>query len=104
VNDPQYNEDIHFYKTVDVLYIDDLFKTGRGVGKKAQMPTEADINLAFEIINSRSIQRKPTIISSESTIYEILNIDEAIGSRINKMCGVYCFNIGAKNTKNYRME
>lgn len=104
VNDPQYNEDIHFYKTVDVLYIDDLFKTGRGVGKTAQMPTEADINLAFEIINSRAIQRKPTIISSESTLIELVEIDEAVASRIKQRCGDYYVNIGAKNTKNYRME
>lgn len=104
VNDPQYNEDIQFYKTVDVLYIDDLFKTGRGVGKTAQMPTEADINLAFEIINSRAIQRKPTIISSESTLIELVEIDEAVASRIKQRCGDYYFNIGAKNTKNYRME
>jgi DNA replication protein DnaC len=104
VNDPQYNDDIQFYKTVDVLYIDDLFKTGRGVGKTAQMPTEADINLAFEIINSRAIQRKPTIISSESTLIELVEIDEAVASRIKQRCGDYYFNIGAKNTKNYRME
>lgn len=104
VNDPQYNEDIQFYKTVDVLYIDDLFKTGRGVGKTAQMPTEADINLAFEIINSRAIQRKPTIISSESTLIELVEIDEAVASRIKQRCGDYYVNIGAKNTKNYRME
>jgi DNA replication protein DnaC len=104
VNDAQYNEDIKFYKTVDVLYIDDLFKTGRGVGKTAQMPTEADINLAFEIINSRAIQRKPTIISSESTLIELVEIDEAVASRIKQRCGDYYVNIGAKNTKNYRME
>ena len=104
VNDPEYNRDIQFYKSVDVLYIDDLFKTGRGVGKSAQIPTEADINLAFEIINSRAIQRKPTIISSESTLIELVQIDEAIGGRIKQRCGEYYLNIGAKNTKNYRME
>lgn len=104
VNEPEYNSDIQYYKTVDVLYIDDLFKTGRGVGKTAQMPTEADINLAFEIINSRAIKRKPTIISSESTLIELMQIDEAIGGRIKQRCGDYYLNIGAKNTKNYRME
>jgi DNA replication protein DnaC len=104
VNDPEYNKDIQFYKSVDVLYIDDLFKTGRGMGKTAQLPTEADINLAFEIINSRAIQKKPTIISSESNLLEILEIDEAIGGRIKQRCGDYYFNIGAKNTKNYRTE
>jgi DNA replication protein DnaC len=86
------------------LYIDDLFKTGRVAGKTAQMPTEADINLAFEIINSRAIQRKPTIISSESNLFDLIQIDEAIGGRIKQRCGEYYLNIGSKNTKNYRME
>lgn len=104
VNDPEYNADIQYYKSVDVLYIDDLFKTGRGSGKTAQLPTEADINLAFEIINSRAIQRKPTIISSESTLFDLLQIDEAIGGRIKQRCGEFYLNICAKNTKNYRME
>lgn len=104
VNEPKYNEDIQYYKSVDVLYIDDLFKTGRGVGKKAQTPTEADINLAFEILNSRAMQRKPTIISSESTIFDLMEIDEAIGGRIKQRCGLYCINIGAEKTKNYRLE
>ena len=104
VNEPEYNTEIKYYKSVDVLYIDDLFKTGRGVGKSAQMPTEADINLAFEIINSRAIQRKTTIISSESTLLDLLEIDEAIGGRIKQRCGDYYFNIGSKNTRNYRTE
>lgn len=104
VNDPEYNADIQYYKSVDILYIDDLFKTGRVAGKTAQMPTEADINLAFEIINSRAIQQKPTIISSESNLFDLLQIDEAIGGRIKQRCGEYYLNIGAKNTKNYRME
>jgi DNA replication protein DnaC len=103
VNDPQYNEDIYHYKTVDVLYIDDLFKTGRK-GNEAQRPTEADINLAFEIINCRAMQRKPTIISSECDIYQLFEIDEAIGGRIKQRCRDYCLNIGAKNTTNFRME
>lgn len=104
VNDPEYNSEIQYYKAVDILYIDDLFKTGRGVGKSAQMPTEADINLAFEIINSRAMRKKPTIISSESTLLDLMDIDEAIGGRIKQMCGEYFFNIGSKNTKNYRTE
>ena len=41
------------YKTADVLYIDDLFKTGRAADNTLPKPTPADINYAFEIINYR---------------------------------------------------
>ena len=61
-------------KTVPVLYIDDFFKGGY---------TEADVRLAFEIINARYNDRKlRTIISSEIGIKSLLNIDEALGGRI----------------------
>ena len=43
---------IELYKNVEVLYIDDLFKTGKSEGG-LQKPTAGDINLAFEIINYR---------------------------------------------------
>ena len=63
---------------VKVLYLDDLFKTGKG-----QAPTSADCNLAFELLNSRYADpEKLTVISSELTIGNLLDIDEAIGSRI----------------------
>ena len=63
--------------TVDVLYIDDLFKNeGRA------RPTPADIRLAHEIINARYIARKTTLISSEWGMNELLAFDEAVGSRI----------------------
>lgn len=62
------------FKYADVLYIDDFFKGD---------VTAADRHLAFELINARYIQpRKVTLISSEHSIEELLNIDEAIGSRI----------------------
>jgi DNA replication protein DnaC len=103
-NDPIYGERMDFYKNVDLLYIDDLFKCGRGADMRAQRPTEADISIAFEIINNRVMQKKPTIISSESTLSEILDIDEAIGGRIRQRCGEFCLNIGRENTKNYRLR
>lgn len=63
---------------VKVLYLDDLFKTGKG-----QAPTSADCNLAFELLNARYADpTKLTIISSELSMGELLDVDEAIGSRI----------------------
>lgn len=95
-----YSRDINRLKTVDVLYIDDLFKSNR-----KQPPTTADVNLAFEIINNRYIQReKKTIISSELTIDDLIAIDEAIGSRIYEKSKESCVEISRDETKNYRLK
>lgn len=65
-------------KTAKVLYLDDFFKTGKG-----QDPTTADVNLAFEILNHRyNDSRLITIISTEYTVERMMDIDEAVGSRI----------------------
>ena len=95
---------IEFYKNVDVLYIDDFFKTGKAFGEYKQKPTPADINIAYEIISSREHNRKTTIISSESTIEEIFEIDEATAGRIKQNCGLYCIDILKGEGKNYRKE
>ena len=63
------------YRETKVLYIDDFFKTGKekdGIS----LPTATDIQIAY--INENLI----TIISSERSIDDIFNIDEAIGGRI----------------------
>ena len=104
VNEPEYENAIRLYKTVDVLYIDDLFKTGKNDVQGKQRPTVADINLAFEIINSRAVQKKITIISSESTLTDLIDIDEAIAGRIKQKCGEYCINIAPDRSKNYRLR
>lgn len=92
------------FKTADILYIDDLFKTGKdpktGVMQK---PSVADVNYAFEIINYR--YNNPsllTIISSELSEDELLDIDEAIGGRIYEKAKA--FTIGKNRDRNYRMR
>lgn len=102
-NTPCANE-LEAYKNVDVLYIDDLFKTGREDGE-LQKPTLADIKLAFEILNTRIAKQKITIISTECTLPELIEIDEAIAGRIKQLCGnEYCLSIGKDRTKNYRLR
>lgn len=91
------------YKTADVLYIDDLFKTGKDKDNSIQKPTVADINYAFEIINYR--YNNPsllTIISSELTEDELLDIDEAIGGRIYERSK--SFTIAKNRDRNYRIK
>ncbi len=73
-----YNSIVSPLSRTSVLYIDDLFKMGKG-----EQPTVADVNLAFEILNERYLDpTKLTIISTEFNFSELLNIDEAVGSRI----------------------
>lgn len=91
------------FKNVDVLYIDDLFKTGKSSDGTYQRPTSADINYAFEIINYRyNNPNLLTIISSEWTESELLDIDEAIGGRIYERAKT--FSIAKDRSRNYRIR
>lgn len=95
VNDSEeYRRMIEPLKAARVLYIDDLFKTQKG-----KEVTGGDVNLAFELLDARYVDRhKITIISSEKTLSEMLDIDEAVGSRIYERCKQTCVNLtGAKN-------
>lgn len=99
----EYSKMIDEFKRVDVLYIDDLFKTGKAVDNSVQRPTNADINVAFEIINYR--YNNPgllTIISSELSEDELLDIDEAIGGRIYERAK--SITIGKSRDRNYRIR
>lgn len=91
VNDNSaYRERMNLLKNVDVLYIDDFFK-GRAV-------SDGDLNVAFELLNARYNARKRTIISGERTIGAIMDIDEAIGSRIyERSKNGYCFETSPEN-------
>lgn len=93
VNDnPAYRERMNLLKNVDVLYIDDFLK-GRAV-------SDGDLNVAFELLNARYNARKRTIISGERTIGAIMDIDEAIGSRIyERSKNGYCFETTPENRR-----
>ena len=85
-------------KEVSVLYIDDLFKTGKG-----EQPTVADVNLVFEILNERYLDpTKLTIISTEFNFSELLDIDEAVGSRIYERSKGY--RLDFTNKPNWRLR
>lgn len=103
VNDDEYSGMIEEYKTCDVLYIDDLFKTGKDKDGKRQQPTGADVNIAFEILNYRYNNPKLlTVISSELTTDSIIDIDEATGGRIFEKAAT--FNLSPDRSKNYRLK
>lgn len=76
INTDEADEPLEKLKRVPVLYIDDFFKGG---------VSDADVRLAFEIINSRYNNSKlRTIISTELAIARIIRIDEALGGRIKE--------------------
>ena len=95
-----YQNLISIYKNIDVLYIDDFLKV-----KNGEEPTTADINLAFEVINHRLLDgSKITIISSEKTLTEMIEYDEATMSRIYEKTGGYKISIERDINKNYRLR
>ena len=105
MNAEVYEKEISKLQNVQVLYIDDLFKSA---GNDAN-PTQADVNLAMEIINYRynlsrkASQRIITIISSEKTMTDLCDIDEALAGRIKEMAGEWLITLTGKD-KNYRFN
>ena len=99
-DDEVYSMAITALKEVEILYIDDFLKTEKG-----KYPTTADINIAFELLNYRYNRRElVTLISSERPIDNILEIDEAVGSRIYQRTKKYCIVIEYDRAKNYRLQ
>ena len=86
------------YKTAELLLIDDLFK-GAGQG-----PSDADIRLAFEILDHRYNNTLTTIISTELPFDKLLTIDQAIAGRIKEMCGDFLVSIAPDAAKNFRLK
>lgn len=94
-------------KETPVLYIDDLFKMGKDRNGNVEPPTPTDVNIAFEIINHRyNNPNLVTIISSERTLTELRDIDEATAGRIAELTkdAGYCLNIKRDPARNYRMK
>ena len=71
-----YNKMMNRYKNARVLFVDDLFK-----GKI----TDSYINIMFELINHRYFNNLPVIVSSECGVGRLMDIDEALGSRLVEM-------------------
>lgn len=99
----EYIKRVEHLKHVDVLYIDDLFKTGRAESGARQRPTSADINLAFEVLNEREIANKTTILSSECTDTELIDIDQGLAGRIIRNARPYCMSLEGKD-KDWRIK
>ena len=103
-NSPEYTEMLDAWKTVRVLYIDDFFKAARNQYGRMQ-PSEADVRIAFELLNYRSNDKQLlTIISSELSLDEIADIDEATAGRIAQHAAGHCLTVAPDRGKNYRLK
>lgn len=99
----EYSKLVDPFKKAPVLYIDDLFKTGKGADGNKQQPTAADVNVAFEIINYRyNNPHLLTLVSSECTADDLLQIDEAVAGRILERAKVFSLNPDMR--RNYRLR
>ena len=97
-SDPMSDVTMLELKAVPILYIDDLFKSG---GDKV---TEADVNVAYDLIESRMNFGGYTIISSEYTIQSLKEIDKSVTSRIVQRAGEYIINISEGEGKDMRYQ
>lgn len=78
----KYSKVINKFKNAEVLIIDDLFKDKVKSGKLVAGLTEVDIKHIYPLLNYRYNNNLPTIISSECNPDMLIELDEAIGSRI----------------------
>lgn len=90
------NDMIHRLQTVEVLFIDDMFKGRREI-------TDFQRETLFAIINYRYLNHLPVLISSEKDTDQMCNMDEAIGSRIHEMCRDYLIVMQGKEL-NFRLR
>ena len=88
-----YNKIMGRYKTCRVLLIDDLFKGSI---------SKSDVNIIFELVNYRYFNNLPVVVSSEMGVNDIMEVDEAIGSRLVEMCGEHLVEVRGKKL-NYRI-
>lgn len=95
----EYHAKIMELCNVPVLYIDDFWKVQNGA-----TPTQADVNLGFQILNYRYNAGKVTILSSEFMTGQLLEIDEATGGRIMEKSRPYQLNVKKDRDKNYRLN
>ncbi|MCY9500177.1 ATP-binding protein [Paenibacillus larvae] len=93
----QLDERVRRLQQAEVLFIDDLFK-GRSE------PTEWQKEQLFAIINYRNLQKLPMLISSERNFAQMVDIDEAIGSRLRDMARGMTVTIIGNKDLNYRMR
>ena len=101
MNDPELDEILEPYLTCEVLYIDDLMKDRYGRFD----PSDADIRLAFTILNERYLRDLPTIITCEwDLIRDLMSADVGLFSRVYERSKGFIVRIARDGKNNYRLK
>ena len=91
----EYQQRIKELINCDNLFIDDLFKSKKSAadtkaGNAAIDVSATDLQIMFQLVNGRYMNRKTTLFSSEYKLSQIIaDVDEATGTRIYEMCSKY---------------
>lgn len=101
INEPEFADEMHKLEAVDTLYIDDLLKPITGDGG-LMPPSAADLRILFQLINYRYVNKLPTIISSERYVSELIDLDEATGTRIYERAKGYTVSVKRDKARNQR--
>ena len=91
----RYDEKIRAYREAHLLLIEDLFW-----GKV----NDTDMAIMYDIINYRISNNKSIIITTELTREQLLELDEALGSRLIYMCKDNIVEFKHNIRNNYRIK
>lgn len=79
------------YKKSEVLFIDDFLKFAKD---------ERTLGWMFNLITSRYNERKSTIVTSELFLPQIIQLDQALGTRLTEMAnGKYLIQLNTRNMR-----
>lgn len=91
-DEDEYNKEVERLMKCEILFIDDFFNI---------VPTQADIRLARTIIDNRYSNDLMTVFTSELTLADLNDYDDAIAGRIAEKATVFQIQ---GNNHNYRMR
>lgn len=99
---------IHQAQQADVWFVDDLFKpvtkVVNGANIKVPRASEWAQERMYEVINYRYLNKKPILLSCELDFETLLQINDAIGSRLFEMCSSYLVTIAEDPYLNHRLR
>jgi DNA replication protein DnaC len=98
-----FNRVLSQYVSPRYLLLDDFLKGSVRKYNHVTKIDDSEIELIFLVINERYLKRKDIILTSEYSIEQIKQLDEAIGSRIFEMCGSCVAEFGPEE-ENWRMK
>lgn len=89
----------------DVWFVDDLFKpVTNKCGEKVPRASEWAQERIYEIVNYRYLNKKPILLSCELNFETLLEVNEAIASRLFEMCSDYLVTVEEDVYLNHRLR